>query len=145
LKNSEKQTMAPYRFYSTYIFREKDEVSCEAISIGDRKVPVGVDVLKDLESLQGLARYWRSKLELQDRASDDYDELFQTFIYVDGKKIPVDHVCVDINGVKVRLDFTAFAMYVNVSNRWRWTQTRSKYKAFRLFASAIRQAALAGR
>lgn len=145
MKNSEKQTTAPYRFYSTYIFREKDEGSCEAISIGDRKVSVGVDVLKDLESLQGLARYWQSKLELQDRARDDYDELFQTFIYVDGKKIPVDHVCAEINGIKVRLDFTGFAMYVKVNNRWRWTQTRSRYKGFRLFASALRQAALSRR
>jgi hypothetical protein len=144
LENREKQA-APYRVYSTYIFREKDEVSCEAISIGDRKVSVGVNVLKDLESLQELARYWGSKLELQDRASDDYDEMFQTFIYVDGKKIPVDHICAEINGVRLRLDFTGGGMYVKASNRWRWTYARSHYKALRLFASAIRQAALARR
>jgi hypothetical protein len=146
LEDKGKHTTVPYRFFSTYIFREKDEVSCQAISIGNRKVAVGVDVLKDLASLQGLACYWRSKLELEDRARDDYDELFQTFIYVDGKRIPVDHICAEINGVSVRLDFTGGGMYVKSSNhRRRWTYTRSHYKSLRLFASAIRQAALARR
>jgi hypothetical protein len=146
LENKGKHTTVPYRFYSTYIFREKDEVSCQAISIGEHKFTVGVDVLKDLASLRQLARHWRSRLELKDRASDVYDETFQTFIYVADKRIPVDHICAEINGVRVRVDFTGGGMYVKSSNhRRRWTYTRSHYKSLRLFASAIRQAALTRR
>lgn len=139
---SPKETAQAYRFFSTHIFQEGDEVSCEAIAIGDYKVAVGQSVLRDVAALKELARYWKSQLELPVRRRQDYDERFQTFIHVAGRRVPVDHLCVEIRGVRVRIDFTGFGMYVQTSRRPGWTLVAKRHKAFRLFASAIRQAAL---
>ncbi|MBC8739783.1 hypothetical protein F6X40_24015 [Paraburkholderia sp. UCT31] len=129
-----------YRIFSTHIFKQRYEVSCGAFSIGDRAILTGLNPLKDSAAFQELARYWRAKLELSSRRSDDYDPTYQSFILVDDVRIPVDHICAEVNGAIIRLDFTSARMYVSRDSRVQWTASR--YKAFRLFASAIRRAAL---
>ena len=140
-------TSVAYRFFSTHIFQEKDEVKFEAFSVGDFRIEPGKNVLHDIDAFQRLARYWRSQKELRYRAWDgswnggDSSE-FQPYIHVKGQRIPVDHFGVEYNGTRIRLDFTGFGRFLHVSGRWKWTKTQGSYKAFRLFASALRQAAL---
>jgi hypothetical protein len=142
-----KSAPVTYRYFSTSIYRYEDEVEFESFSIGDFKFEPGKNVLRDIVMFQQLARYWRSQKELRYRDWDgswngrDSSE-FQPYIYVEGKRIPVDHFGVEYNGTRIRLDFTGFGRFLKVTGRWRYTRTPGSYKAFRLFASALRQAAL---
>jgi hypothetical protein len=136
------QPLGQYRLFSTSIFAERDEVACDAISIGDfRFVPSG-NALKDSAGLRALAKYWLSRLEVASRHSVSYDR-FQTFILAGGQTIPVDHLCAEVNGTALQLHFTAGHTYVHVGEKR--VTTSSVYRGLRLFASAMRNVALGRR
>ncbi|KWU26418.1 hypothetical protein [Burkholderia cenocepacia] len=128
-----------YRIFSTCIFAEGDEVACTAVIVDNFVVAPTGDPLKDSARIKALARHWRGKLETDYRHAESYGR-FQTFIVAQGQKVPVDHVCAEVNGVIVQLHFTSSAAYVHVNNKR--TSVGSTYRALRLFASAIRKAAL---
>lgn len=128
--------------YSTHIYADNDRVRALAIKIGARTVEAH-DALRFSADVVRLARYWRSKLELESRAREDYDPKFQTFILTDkGDWAPVDHLLWrTAAGEEVRIDFTAWRIYLH--DRQRPMQyTTNRYKALRLFASAVRRLAL---
>jgi hypothetical protein len=133
------QPSGQYRVFSTSIFAERDEIACDAIAIGDFRVVPSGNALKDSAGVKALANYWRSRLELASRRSVDYDR-FQTFIFVRGQTIPVDHLCAEVNGTILQLHFTAGRAYVHVGEKR--VSTASVYRGLRLFASAMQNAAL---
>lgn len=143
-QNRAEKKVGGYRIYSTYIFRDGDEVTCEALSVGDYKFKVGKDVLRDVTSLMCIARHIRSKLELVYKNSDEWEHRTQTYIHIDGLAVPVDHVCAEVNGFQLRIDFTAECAYVKRKHNgeWFWTTTKVRYKGWKMFASRIRRAAL---
>lgn len=136
------RAVTPYRFFSTGIFRDGDAVSCDAISMDGRRYEVGSNPFRDMATLTKLARYWRAHLELGYRALEEYDARYQMFIHAGERRVPVDHICVRVRGVTVRLEFTRRAMYVEGGDLRRWTRHRTKYRGLRCFIAAMRRAAL---
>ena len=133
------QPLGKYRVFSTSIFAERDETTCDAIAIGDFRIVPSGNALKDSASFKALAKYWRSCLELASRRSVDYDR-FRTFVSARGQTVPVDHLCAEVNGAILQLHFTAGRVYVHVGVRR--VSTSSVYRGLRLFASAMRKVAL---
>lgn len=133
-----------YRIYSTYIFKEKDEVTIDALSVGDYKVEVGNDILKDVAALRRIANHIRSKLELVYKNREDWEHRTQTYIYVGDERIPVDHICTEVNGLQIRMDFVNWGTFVKRKGdgKWSWNLIRSRNRAWRVFASRFRRAAL---
>jgi hypothetical protein len=143
-KDMTEKNLGDYRLYSTYIFKEADEVSFDALSVGDYKVEVAKDILKDVAALMQIAKHIRSKLEVVYKNRDDWEHRTQTYIYVGDKRIPVDHVCAEVNGLQFRMDFVNWGTFVKSrgEGKWSWSLVRVRHKAWRIFTSRIRRAAL---
>jgi len=129
--------------YSTYIYGERDCVRAVTLRVGGREFHAH-NALQFFQELLKLAKFWRSKLELAERATTTMDDdRFQAYILTEkGDWVPVDHfLWKEADGRQVRLDFTEGRNYLHDGNR-PLQSLRSTYRAFRLMASAIRRFAL---